>query len=260
MIMKKVIHLLILVVSLQANSQIGIGTTNPDASSVLDIKSNNQGVLLPRLTSLQRNNISSPANGLLIFNTTSNKLEINSGSSSYPLWEALQTNDIVSSDSGNIISTGTDGGAYLSSTSYSGKFIINSTGNITITDIPFQPSRITFVGHANIESFNIDDDNDMNQNNHTGIANSFASMNGYATYYSGSIEQQVISVGGSGHSINDISRYASSSHAIGIRYGNQNGNSLGYTTATLTHFNSDGFAINVDQYADGIVILFEAYR
>ncbi|MFD0963395.1 hypothetical protein [Pseudofulvibacter geojedonensis] len=252
--------ILFLLLSINTYSQVGIGTTNPDSSSILDINSNNKGVLLPRLTNTERNTISSPAKGLVIFNSTTNSLEINTGTPSYPLWQALQTNNIVSTDSNNIISTGTDGGAYLASTSYSGKFIINNSGHITITGIPFKPSRITFVGHANVESYNLSDDNEMNQNNHSGISNAFASMNGYATNYDDNIQQQVIAIGAHGNSINDISRFASSSHAIGIRYGNQNGNLLGHTKATVTAFNSDGFTINVNEYADGMVILFEAYR
>lgn len=53
-----------------SNAQVGIGTINPDASSILDLTSNSQGILTPRMTTEQRNLISSPANGLLIYNTT----------------------------------------------------------------------------------------------------------------------------------------------------------------------------------------------
>ena len=240
--------------------QVGIGTTNPDPSAIVDIQSNDKGMLMPRLTTAQRNSISGPAKSLTIYNLDTNSIEYNSGTSTMPIWTALLTNKIVSDDSGNIISNGSDGGAYLEMTSYSGKFTICSTGEITITGVPFKPSRITFVGHANVESYNLDDDNEMNQNNHTGISNSFASMNGYATNYNNIIAQQVIALGAHGNSINDISRYASDSHAIGIRYGNQNGDLLGRTTASVTEFSSTGFKVNVDQFADCVVILFEAYR
>ncbi len=39
---------------------MGIGTNTPDASSVLDISANDKGVLVPRLTTQQRQNIPNP--------------------------------------------------------------------------------------------------------------------------------------------------------------------------------------------------------
>jgi hypothetical protein len=49
------------------NNQIGIGTTTPHNSAVLDIQSTTRGVLLPSLTEAQRNAVSSPSKGLLVF-------------------------------------------------------------------------------------------------------------------------------------------------------------------------------------------------
>lgn len=48
---------------------VGIGTTAPDASAALEISSTTRGLLLPRLTQVQRNAISSPATGLMIYQT-----------------------------------------------------------------------------------------------------------------------------------------------------------------------------------------------
>ncbi len=142
---------------------------------------------------------------------------------------------------------------------YSGFFVISATGTVTVTGIPFQPRNITFIAHANVETTTLDADNAV-RNNERGIANSFATANGFARDDSGVISQQTIAVGGHGNSINDISRYASPAHCIGIRYGNQNGDSLGTTSATLTSFTSDGFTVNVDSFADGLVVLFTAYN
>jgi hypothetical protein len=47
--------------------KIGIGTTAPNASALLEITSTNKGVLLPRMTIAQRNAIPSPVNGLMVF-------------------------------------------------------------------------------------------------------------------------------------------------------------------------------------------------
>ncbi|MGB3948012.1 MAG: hypothetical protein WBM13_08505 [Bacteroidia bacterium] len=57
----------------QTNS-VGIGTTTPHPSALLDIDAsttNNKGVLIPRLTAIQRLAIPSPANGLLVYDTDS---------------------------------------------------------------------------------------------------------------------------------------------------------------------------------------------
>jgi len=50
-------------------AQVGIGTTSPDASSALDITSTTKGLLIPRMTIEQRNLISFPAAGLMIYQT-----------------------------------------------------------------------------------------------------------------------------------------------------------------------------------------------
>ena len=47
-------------------------TYTADPSAMLDVKSINKGVLLPRLTTVQRNLVSNPATGLLVFDTNEN--------------------------------------------------------------------------------------------------------------------------------------------------------------------------------------------
>lgn len=56
------------------SGNVGIGTTSPDASAKLHVSSTTQGVLITRGTTAQINAISSPANGLMVYNTTLNKL------------------------------------------------------------------------------------------------------------------------------------------------------------------------------------------
>jgi hypothetical protein len=48
---------------------VGIGTTNPNSSAILNVNSTTQGILLPTMTLVQRNSINSPATGLLVFQT-----------------------------------------------------------------------------------------------------------------------------------------------------------------------------------------------
>jgi hypothetical protein len=51
------------------NSQIGIGTASPESSAKVEINSMSQGFLPPRMTETQRNAISDPAAGLMIYCT-----------------------------------------------------------------------------------------------------------------------------------------------------------------------------------------------
>jgi len=69
--MKNIAFTITLVNLFSANAQIGIGTDTPHSSSILDINPSrkDKGLLVPRLTQSQRDAITSPANGLLIFQT-----------------------------------------------------------------------------------------------------------------------------------------------------------------------------------------------
>jgi hypothetical protein len=58
----------------QAQNNVGVGTTTPDASAVLDASSTTQGMLVPRMTSTQRLAVkdpatNKPATGLLVYQT-----------------------------------------------------------------------------------------------------------------------------------------------------------------------------------------------
>lgn len=55
---------------------VGIGTLSPNPSAKLDVASTAKGFLPPRMTSTQRDAISSPAAGLVIYNTTTSKLQV----------------------------------------------------------------------------------------------------------------------------------------------------------------------------------------
>ena len=82
--MKNILFFITALFFSQLNAQVGIGTTSPDPSSVLDVNSNSQGVLLPRLTTIERNGISSPEISLLIYNTTTNQYQYNNGTMASP--------------------------------------------------------------------------------------------------------------------------------------------------------------------------------
>ena len=69
--MKKLFYLCIALVGMSASAQVGIGVPTADinASAQLEVSSTSKGFLAPRMTQAQKNNISSPAAGLLVYQT-----------------------------------------------------------------------------------------------------------------------------------------------------------------------------------------------
>ena len=58
----------------RGDGHVGIGTNVPATSALLDVTSTTKGFLPPRMTTLQKNAIASPQAGLVIYDTTLNKL------------------------------------------------------------------------------------------------------------------------------------------------------------------------------------------
>ncbi len=72
-----------------SQNNVGIGTNTPAPDAVLELKSNNQGVLVPRLTTAQRTGISNPSIGLLVYDTDLECFYFYKGN--VVLWESLCT-------------------------------------------------------------------------------------------------------------------------------------------------------------------------
>lgn len=76
--MKYLLAFTFLFFNLCANAQVKIGD-NPtaiNAASILEMEDTTRGVLMPRMTDSQRDAISSPPNGLQIYNTTSSTIDV----------------------------------------------------------------------------------------------------------------------------------------------------------------------------------------
>lgn len=59
---------------------VGVGTAAPNAAAQLDVASTTRGFLPPRMTTAQRDLISSPPDGLVLYNTSTNKLQVRAAS------------------------------------------------------------------------------------------------------------------------------------------------------------------------------------
>ncbi len=96
--------------------RVGIGTNSAHTSSVLDLTSTVGGFLMPRMTTTQRNSISTPATGLQVYNTTTNTVNYYDGST----WREMgignywydAAGDVYNTASYNKIHVGTQANSY----------------------------------------------------------------------------------------------------------------------------------------------------
>lgn len=119
---------------------VGINNTTPHASAILDIKSSNKGVLLPRTSTSSRNSIASPAKGLLLYDTTTAGFWFNNGTAWTPLSTGSASNywtlngyNIFNNNGANV-GIGTNSPAYpLTVQTQGGQFgLAHTDGDVTL--------------------------------------------------------------------------------------------------------------------------------
>lgn len=129
-------------VSLSAYAQtgsVGIGTATPNASAALDVSSTAKGMLVPRMTSAQRTAISSPAQGLLVFQTdgTQPGFYYNASTTTTASWLWLPDKAGAGDNLGN--------GTATTAVKLAGNTLSNNgTGGISITDA----GQVTVTGNS----------------------------------------------------------------------------------------------------------------
>jgi len=84
---------LTVLLSWAVQAQVGINTTTPNTSAALDIESTEGGVLIPRMTTTERDEISDPATSLLIYDTVLDGYFFNQGTPASPDWVKLLTKE-----------------------------------------------------------------------------------------------------------------------------------------------------------------------
>ncbi|WP_188459633.1 glycine rich domain-containing protein [Psychroflexus planctonicus] len=140
--------LLLILVCSPVLAQVGIGTTQPDDSAILEVESTEKGFLPPRMTTNQRNDINSPAIGLQIFNLDTDCIEVyfaNGG------WRSIGCGDCVQAiwNFTNCGKTGRFGPSQAQcNSSYSNT---NLEGNVTISTQGIQEWTVPITGTYKIE-------------------------------------------------------------------------------------------------------------
>ena len=152
--MKKYISIIAVLILGQIHAQTGIGTTTPDASAKLDVSSTNKGFLPPRIALTALNSaspVTSPATGLLIFNTATVGIIPNQVTPGYYYWDGVNSKWVRLEDKADNLGnhTATDNirlnGNYLSNDGGAEGIRVDNSGNIGIgTNTP--TSKLNIAG------------------------------------------------------------------------------------------------------------------
>jgi hypothetical protein len=158
--MKNYFIILLLIISVSGNSiaQIGIGTSSPNSSAILDLSSSTKGLLIPRMTTQEQSELENPAIGLIVYNTTTSQIETNKGNGfGASLWTGATTSGTTASIGTNNSQLATTafvmantGGSYASVNSII-PTISNSMTDVLVTDMTLSPPSGTYSVSFNSE-------------------------------------------------------------------------------------------------------------
>lgn len=140
----------LLAISFQTHAQTKVGGPGaPDNSAMLEVTGgagNNKGLLAPRLTTAQRDAIVSPATALMIYNTTTNQLQVNTGTPAAPIWTSSSVSNAwnLSGNAGTNLATNyvgtSDAQPLVFRTNALERLRITQAGNIGINNgVPLAP-------------------------------------------------------------------------------------------------------------------------
>ncbi|MEM9888901.1 MAG: SBBP repeat-containing protein, partial [Bacteroidota bacterium] len=136
--MKKVylsLSFCLFIFALRAQVAINENNTNPDASAMLDVSSTDKGLLVPRMTTEERDLIESPAEGLMIYNTSDSCFNYYTGVEWYKdCGRDLETDSVIYEP-----------------------IIANSTGDENAQDVVFDNSGNAYITGTFMDDFHIGD-------------------------------------------------------------------------------------------------------
>ena len=132
------------------NAQVAINTdgSSPDGSAMLHIKSTTGGILIPKMTRTQRNAISSPATGLLIWQTDNTPgFYYNAGTPASPNWIGLEEESddwTTTGNSGTALGTNflgtTDYNSMAFKTNNAYRMLLMRTGQVIVNSTSYYSS------------------------------------------------------------------------------------------------------------------------
>ena len=147
--MKKIqlfLYVIFLLIYVPAFSQVGIGTASPDVSSKLDVSSTTQGLLAPRMLSTQRTAITSPATGLIVYQTDGAAgFYYNAGTTGVPNWVILLngSSSVVASNITGILPVANGGTAATTASAALTNLGAAPLASPTFTGTPAAPTAAT---------------------------------------------------------------------------------------------------------------------
>ncbi len=230
--MKKLLTIVTLFIMCSLSySQVGIGTTTPDPSAILDITTTEKGLLIPRMTLTEKNAIPSPATGLLVYQTdgTTGFWYYNGAS-----WTTFTssgwslTGDVGTNPTINFLGT-TDNQDFVIATNNTERIRFQADGDIGIGENN-PSSKLHITGAA--PAFRLVDDNQGINKVLTSDANGFASWGSSAALSTGDDDWRF----SSGNTISDpiyhpvsvvIGRTGTTTHEIDIDNGANTGTTMG---------------------------------
>jgi hypothetical protein len=120
-------------------SGIGINIRDTDPSAALDVTSTTQGVLLPRMTTAQRDAIATPADGLTLYNTTEKAMEVYDCNAWVKPGGAISTGNFY-------VDIGSDPTVVLSASNTDTIVLASGTAGILTSDWTYSAGTLTYIG------------------------------------------------------------------------------------------------------------------
>ena len=95
------VEITVMIVCDRPSLAINSDNSSPDQSAMLDVKATDRGILIPRISTNNRNLIPSPGKGLLLYNSTTNQFNFYNGS----IWSQIESS-FITSTTGSLSSPG----------------------------------------------------------------------------------------------------------------------------------------------------------